>query len=382
METLLTILSYLLVLLIVVYSCYILMYYRGLSKLSAGKNDQHYSVSVIVPARNEENNIAQCLLALLHQDYPADKIHLIVVDDQSTDNTTKIVNEYIGKYPGRISLVQVSKRHPNISPKINALKIGITNSTTEILFTTDADCWASPLWISSTIAQFEKNVGVVTGLTVYARSENVSPIFRGIQFLDFISYTAVGAGGIGMNSINTFNGSNMAFRRTAYDEISGFDSLAHLNTGDDSLLAQKIVRTKKWKAGFTLNPDSFVTTHAVPTWKEFFYQRMRWAGQTTEYPAGTLFFMGCTFLMYIGLSVSLPLTIFSWNGIPWIIVAAKFGVDYMIMRKFTILTKTEEALRFFLPTAIVHIPVILFSVFGGFFGQFRWKERTVSRTAL
>ncbi|MDD8017419.1 MAG: glycosyltransferase [Bacteroidota bacterium] len=381
MESFLTWISLILIPLIGMYAAYILFYYRGLTKLSNGTNLHQHTTTVIIPARNEENNIHFCIEALLKQTYPSNLFTIVVIDDQSTDNTAKVVNEFVIHHPERIKLISIQERPKNISPKINALKLGIEHSTSDLILTTDADCWTSENWISSTVSFFEENVGVTTGLTVYADSKTISPLFRGMQYLDFISYTAIGAGGIGMNALNTCNGSNMAFRRSAFESIGGFESLSHLNTGDDSLLAQKIVQTKKWDARFVQSPNSFVTTHAVSTWKEFFHQRMRWAGQTTEYPPLTLLFMINTFLLYLGLTVAVPLTLLTWNAIPWIVLGIKFFVDYLIMRKFTMLTHTQAAMRYFLPMAVIHIPVIVFSVFGGFFGQFRWKDQTMSRTA-
>ncbi len=381
MVTLFQVMVWSLLPLMTVYVIYIFYYSRGLSKLSGGKNMEHYFVTIIVPARNEEQNISRCLDSLLAQDYPQNKYSVIVVDDCSTDSTRTIVEKYSRNHPGKVSFIEVSQRDPSISPKINALNRGIAASSSEIIVTTDADCIASINWISSMVAHFEQGVGIVTGLTTYESSKNISKMFHGIQFLDFISYTSVGAGTIGMGKVNTCNGSNMAFYRKAFDEIHGFSSLAHLNTGDDSLLAQKIVQTKNWKIKFAIDPFSYVSTSAVDTWKDFFHQRMRWAGQTTEYPGATLFFMIPTFIMYMILFVTIPMTIVSWSIIPWLTLGVKFSMDYFIMKKFCRITHTEYALRYFIPTAIIHIPVILFSVFGGFFGQFTWKERTISRAA-
>jgi cellulose synthase/poly-beta-1,6-N-acetylglucosamine synthase-like glycosyltransferase len=375
------ILSVLLVPLLLVYAGYLLFYFRGFSLLTGGRNVSTPSVTVIIPARNEEKNIRRCLESLVRQDYPKELFEIIVVDDGSSDGTAGIVEEFSGSHSHRITCLPLKTRSTRISPKINALSAGIEISTGDILATTDADCTVSENWISSLAAHFEETVGVVTGTTVYAKSESLSRLFLGIQFLDFISYTAVGAGSIGQDTVSTCNGSNMAFRRKAFNDIGGFDSFSHLNTGDDSLLGQKITASKKWKAKFIVDPFSSVTTQPAASWKEFFSQRMRWAGQTTEYPAGTLIFMINTFLLYILLFISIPASIVTGTIVPIGVWIVKSAADYSIMRKFCRLTKTEEALRYFLPTALIHIPVILYSVFGGFFGRFTWKDRTIGRTA-
>lgn len=376
-----SILPVLLVPLLLVYLGYLLFYYRGLSLLTGGRNSTSPSVTVIIPARNEEKNIHLCLDALLRQDYPKELLEIIVVDDCSEDGTVRIVEQYSAAHSHRITCIPLQTHDDRISPKINALSTGIEKSAGDIIATTDADCTASENWISSLASHFEESVGVVTGTTVYGKTEGMSDVFRGIQFLDFISYTAVGAGSIGKNMVSTCNGSNMAFRRKAFDEIGGFNSFSHLNTGDDSLLGQKITASKKWKGKFIIDPFSSVTTLPAASWKEFFSQRMRWAGQTTEYPAATLIFMINTFLLYILLFISIPASIVTGTYVPIGVWLVKSAADYCIMRKFCRLTGTEETLRYFLPTAVIHIPVILYSVFGGFFGRFTWKDRTIGRTA-
>jgi cellulose synthase/poly-beta-1,6-N-acetylglucosamine synthase-like glycosyltransferase len=259
------------------------------------------------------------------------------------------------------------------------MSLGIQHSLSEIILTTDADCIAPRDWIQSINSYFEEQVGVVTGLTVYGNDEKLSPLFQGIQFLDFISYTSIAAGAIGLDRMLVSNGSNMAFRIQAFDETDGFETLTHINTGDDSLLAQKITASGHWRARFAFEPEATIITRPVSAWKEVFHQRMRWVGQTAYYPADMMFFMICTFIMFIALTVTLPMTAFSWNSLPWLVVVGKFSIDYLMMRRFTTLTGTSRAMKYFVPTALVHIPLILLSTIGGYFFSFEWKERSMKK---
>ena len=371
--------SYLLLGLICVYIRQIIFFYRGLSRLTNGTNSFHHSITIIIPARNEENNIGRCLESLQHQNYPKEKLNIIVVDDQSSDRTAQIVKEFSIRSPFIITLLHTDVTSTIRSPKIRALTMGIQHSLNEIIVTTDADCVASPEWISSINTYFEEHVGVVTGLTVYEKQKNLSPLFWGFQFLDFISYTAIAAGAIGMGRMLVSNGSNMAFRIQAFDDSGGFETLTHINTGDDSLLAQKIVEDGKWKARFAFDKRSEIKTQPVSTWKEVFYQRMRWVGQTAYYPPYMMFFMICTFIMFVSLAVVLPLTSIEWNIIPWLVFAANIFIDYFFMMRFALITKTTEAMKYFIPTAIIHIPFVLISTVGGYFFSFEWKERTLKK---
>lgn len=149
----------------------------------------------------------------------------------------------------------------------------------------------------------------------------------------------------------------MAFRIQAFDETGGFDTLTHINTGDDSLLAQRLTADGRWTARFAYGTDATVSTQPVDTWKEVLHQRMRWVRQTAYYPPSVMFFMVCTFIMFVGLMLTLPLTFVLWHPLPWIILLLNITVDFVMMRKFTRITRTSEAMRYFIPTAIIGISV-------------------------
>ncbi len=376
----LTFLSYLLIVLFIVYARQILSYYRGLANLRAGTNNALNSFTILISARNEEANIEECVSSLLRQQYPKEKLSIIVIDDQSSDRTSQIVRQMIPTSPFSLTVLSSDISSPITSPKVRALTAGIDHSTSDIIVTTDADCIASPQWISSINSYFDDHIGLVAGLTIYdTPKDSHSSLFWGIQYLDFLSYSAVGAGAIGLGTVVMCHGSNMAFRRTAYDECGGFHALAHINSGTDSLLAQRIVSSGKWKARFMFEHTTAITTHPVETWQNVLHQRLRWVGQTAYYPPHMLFFMICTFIMFVGLMIALPLTAMEWNILPWFVFGGVMIVDFMTMYRFSILTGTTNAMKYFLPTAIIHIPFILISTIGGYFFSFRWKERMLKR---
>ena len=365
----------------IVYVWKIAGFHRGLSLVRKGTNTVPHTLTVIVPARNEEVNIAALLRCLIAQDYPAGKFSVIVVDDQSTDRTAEIVRAIAQDSPVPITQLESDLSSSVRSPKIRALIQGIQHSLSEIIVTTDADCTMGTRWLASVNAAFEEHVGVVTGVTSYSDDASIGPVFRGIQYLDFISYTAIAAGAVGLGRVLVSNGSNMAFRIQAFDETGGFDALTHINTGDDSLLAQQLTAGGKWRAQFLFGPDATVLTQPVRTWKAMLHQRMRWVGQTAYYPADMMFFMICTFILYVALGVLVPAALFFSLSIVWFVLLAKFGMDFLIMSRFTKLSGTSDVMRYFLPTAIIHIPFVLLATVGGYFFTFEWKERSMKKEA-
>ena len=367
-------------LLCAVYVGQILIFIRGLSRLHSGTGDRLYSVAVVVAARNEELHIEKCLRSLLEQDYPHTKYTITVVDDQSTDRTADIVRQMASEN-STVDLLQLHGHPSGISPIINAINEAIKKTSSELILRTDADCVVGPHWISSMVRHFDEAVGVISGLTLIRNTQNISSILFGFQLIDLFSQTACGAGAIGMNAPMNCNGSNMGFRRSAFHDVGGFGSMAAINSGSDSLLAQRIAATSQWKMRFAYEPETHVTTLPVTHWRQLLQQRMRWAGHTTHYRTSTLAFLVASFLFYLLIFLFTPVSIFYFSMVPvaFAVLVIKFIVDYWIIAKFSKLTNVVGLMKYFFVSELIHFPMILAAVFGSFWGGFEWKGRRMKR---
>ncbi|MBW7888614.1 MAG: glycosyltransferase [Bacteroidetes bacterium] len=361
----------------VIYGCQIFYFYRGIKKIKKGNNSAFHSIAVLIPARNEEENIAHCITALLNQDYDFSHYSIHIINDHSTDKTVAIVEELIQKNPERIFLHHAPERIQQISPKINAFRTALSETKNEIILTTDADCVPEKNWISTMNSYFEDNVGAVAGFTHFQKNNTVSPILYGVQFLEFISFTSCGAGASGNGQTIISNGSNMGFQRKAFDEAGGYDSFAHHSNGDDSLLVQRIEETKNWMVKFVVENTGFVTTTPVNRWKDFFNQRLRWGSQARNYNFSRLLFMGSIFLYYMLLVLSLPVLLiagsFSWLIFFTVKMFFDFSFLFFVLRKL----RLRNLLQYFFPAALIHIPSVLYGVLGSLFFNYTWKERVL-----
>ncbi len=380
MKDFLSLIWFAILILCAVYVRQILIFIRGLSHLRRGTGDHFYTVAVIVAARNEELHIEKCLRSLLEQDYAHDKYTITVVDDQSTDRTADIVKQLALENP-RISLLRLHGHPSGISPIINAMNEAIKNTSSEIILRTDADCVVGPNWISSMVRYFDETVGVISGLTLLENGQNIPFLLFGFQCIDLFSQTACGAGAIGMKAPINCNGSNMGFRRSAFSDVGGFASMTKINSGSDSLLAQRIAATPPWKMRFAYEPATHVTTLPVTSWRQLLQQRMRWAGHTPHYRASTLFFLVASFFLYLLIFLFAPVSVFYFSivSLPFAVLLIKFIVDYWIIFKFSKLTEVVGMMKYFFVSELIHFPVILAAVLGSFFGSFEWKGRLMKR---
>lgn len=373
---LLDLLLFLFTFLTLLYAWKISFFLWGLFRLQAGSNTKKYSVTIIVPARNEEENIPRCLDSLAGQDYPRDKLEILIVDDHSTDKTASIVQEYKQKY-SNVFLISAGQFQSGMSPKKRALQIGIEASTGEIIITTDADSWAPPGWISHIVAQFDEHVGVVTGLVLFD-SRDEKTLFQKVQAIEFLGLTAAGIGSIGAGDPIIANGANFAFRRRAFQQVNGYEEDQHVISGDDDLLLQKIDRLTDWKVKSAIVPASFIYTRPVTTFFSFINQRIRWASKGFVYKKFSLvFFLVSVYLLYLLLFISVPITLPYVLGFPYPAAALfiKLVVDFLLILKATSLVARKDLRKYFLLAELFQIPYIIYVGFAGIMGQFSWKGR-------
>src|ERR1700722_3564661 len=145
-----------------IYLFLIVVYYFSWKNLNVfiDRVNQSFStkVSIIIPARNEEDNIANCLNDLLQQNYPKYLLEVIIIDDNSSDNTNTIIKEFQAKNPS-INIIHKSLKDDQ---KITAYKKrtiaeGIKEATGTLMITTDADCRYGKNWVNIIAAFYEKN---------------------------------------------------------------------------------------------------------------------------------------------------------------------------------------------------------------------------------
>ena len=133
----------------------------GLLKLKPVRKKEPVSefVSIIIPFRNEEDNILSNLQSIESQNYPKEKFEVIYVDDSSTDNSLKILKSSIKNE--KIKVFSLPEIPGEFSRKKRAVNFGIENSKGEIIVTTDADCFHSSEWLVNLLSALDKKTGFI-----------------------------------------------------------------------------------------------------------------------------------------------------------------------------------------------------------------------------
>lgn len=348
-------------------------------------------VSVIIAARNEENNIEECLKSLANQSYPTSHFEIIMVDDHSEDMTVEIIN----RFKAETGLPIVLLNNDGDYGKKAAIKKGILASLGEHLLFTDADCSVSPDWIISITECFIYQKPVfITGPVILSSSEGY---FNAFQCLEFSSLIASTAGSIAVKKPIMANGANMAYSKHHYlkmlgekDDIMGekFDS------GDDvfTMFSMKQFFGSD-KISFQYSLKGVVYTSAKENLKALLDQRLRWVSKSKGYKdkdaiLTAVLVFSCNLIIVLLLLVGLwdiglflsgsnSLKIFSIIAFI-LLLTLKATVDYYLLNTFLKKFNKTELLRVY---AISIVPVMLFTVITAIMGNFvkvLWKKRRVS----
>ena len=263
---------------VLLYFIFILFIISGLFKhtiINSSIKTNLPNVSVVVAARNEQENLPDLLTDFINQNYPKDKIEFIIVDDRSTDKTPEILKEITKKHKF-IKQIKLTKKSPHMTPKKHALNEGIKNSTGEIIISTDADCRVGKNWVLSMTKGTLKTKGITIGFSKINAITN----FDKYQLFDFLGIITANAGASGWGYFWSGTGQNLAYFKEDYEKINGFEPVKNEISGDDMYLVQSISKLKK--GFFNIDPQSYVTTMPRKTLKGFINQRIRWASNSKK----------------------------------------------------------------------------------------------------
>ncbi len=329
-------------------------------------------VTVIIPFKNESDNIINSIKSLQAQTYPKEKLEIYYVDDNSTDDSVAKYNSCLKDDYFR--LLVVPKEYLPSLRKLRAIKYGIDHANGDIIITTDCDCLHNAKWIESMINTFDQETGFVSGPVKFS---NKKLLHSSLQELEFAGLILTGAGLIALNQPVVCNSANIAYRKDLIETIKD-RSKNENEVPDESLIIRTSVETN-YKVKFCWNADAIVSTEAVSNFKDFWKQRTRWASfNWFHLPINILISLALTFLFYI----SIPWLLFqsiSGSALSLFLLAfslmIKLTADYFVLREGMKFLFENISIHIFLIAELLHIPYIIISVISGFIFNVKWKEK-------
>jgi glycosyltransferase involved in cell wall biosynthesis len=278
-------------------------------------------ISLIVCAKNEEENVRNLIPLLVAQDYP--QFEIVLIDDASIDSTLDVFEEY-EKLHSNIKLVKVENNEAFWGNKKYALTLGIKAAKYEYLLFTDADCIpSSKEWITTMSAQFTQEKTIVLGYGAYEKigGSFLNKIIRFETLLSatqYFSWAKIGKPYMGV-------GRNLAYKREEFFKVRGFMDHMKIRSGDDDLFINQAAEAKNTTTCFL--PDSFTYSKPKTSFKDWFTQKRRHVSTAKHYK---LFDQNQLGIFYISqlLFLLLPiiLLVFQYQ---WIAVVSIIGFRYI-----------------------------------------------------
>jgi len=379
-------LSILTIVLFFSYTGLILYYQSGWNRQRSFNSDikptaENLFFSIIIPARNEENHIANCLRSIIHQQYSGE-FEIIVVDDFSTDRTCDIIRQL--NHPS-VKLIQL-KDHFTEEGRIRAHKktaiaLAVNQAKGDWIITTDADCVAPPNWLQC-YASFirARKVSFIAAPVDFLPVK--PPLLSVFQSLDFMSLQGISAAAASYRSHVLCNGANMAYKKKTFVALGGYEGIDQLPTGDDMLLMQKFYRAVPQEVYYMLLKDAIIKTYPADSWKGFLNQRIRWASKADQYGDPMIFFV--LLLVYLFNLSFLALALWTIYDPPYIWLLICLLVCKTLLELYFLIPVARffgklHQLWWFPIAQPFHILYTIVSGFLGKFGSYQWKGRIITK---
>lgn len=247
------------------------------SKLSFYKNPPKkqvtQAVSIVICAKNEAQNLKKNLPLILNQNYPS--FEVIVVNDNSSDETYEILLEFQEMYP----ILRTISRNKNAIGKKFALADGIQATKYDVLLLTDADCSpSSSSWLNIMQQSIGGKVEVGLGYAPYNSYKGLlnkfiryETFYTALQYLSFALWQQPYMG----------VGRNLIYKKSLYYKVDGFNSHGHIASGDDDLFINAISHLDN--TTIVLDEQTFMYSEPKRDWRAYFRQKTRHLSTATSY---------------------------------------------------------------------------------------------------
>lgn len=387
-----TILIYISLILLLGYSALLVYYRKSWGSIPDFKVEANSKlstkISIIIPARNEEENIGYCLQSIIEQSYPAHLFEVLVVDDHSTDNTAAIIKSYASNNVKLISLKDYLSANEINSYKKKAIEISIQQSNGELIVTSDADCIFPKNWLT-TIASFyeSKRPAFIVMPVLISYGKKMIEVF---QSLDFMTLQGITGASVNKKFHSMCNGANLAYTKEAFIAVNGFKGIDNIASGDDMLLMHKIYNQFPNNIEYLKSREVIVTTNPVSTIQQFFNQRIRWASKADQFDDKRIFIVLIIVYFLNVLMMVLPIVALISNRSISImniqLSMFNFYASLLLIKTIFELFFLYPVAKFFNQTKLLwwfpiaqpfHIVYTVIAGWLGKFGKYTWKERSV-----
>lgn len=325
-------------------------------------------ISIIIAARNEENNLAR-LLTSIAQLEPIEAEHeVIIVNDHSTDGSLEILHKWEGQFGIRV--IDFQDEIPGYVGKKAALQKGIEAAQNEVLAFTDADCKLPPTWLKEISRIMDDETDYVLGYSTIYRSDADSDLR--LENFERSAYYILAAAGIAHRKPITASACNMIYRKSLFMKSGGFEGISDIRSGDDDLMLMKMMPNIR-KAYY--NPSRYMQVDCFEErdFQSMHNKRIRQASKFKHHPRYVQAISVLLFLYFALFYVGLFRLFFMGGDIVLLItITLKFIFELMLSQKhLAYAQKTHIGILYFVYLVAFPLQYIYYAV-RGTLGKYKW----------
>jgi biofilm PGA synthesis N-glycosyltransferase PgaC len=348
--------------------------------ISFAKKDVDFSkftplekISIVIPFRNEEDTIIRCLESLAEQDFPKELVELILVDDNSEDDTKKVAEFFLHSRNFTYQLLDL-KTH-TLSGKKSAIELAVAKATGSIIITRDADTFTkSSRWLKSIAYEFVVTKPKLLLAPVMLTGTSFVQLF---QRFENMAISSIGYAFAKNKLPFVCSGANLAYRKDSFIAVNPYKDNLHIASGDDMFLLQAFMDAK-FKINTLKNPCAIAYTKAEKDISSFISQRLRWANKAKNMRLKTAWFIGgLLFLTNLLMLITLFLGVFNGanSGFCLFTLIYKCIIDFLLLFLGTIMYKQKLNFAFYIPAFIANLFYVPLITVASISVKPNWKGR-------
>ncbi len=341
---------------------------RSLPPIGATKDAAQEPISIIIAARNEENNLARLLTSIAQLEPIEADYEVIIVNDHSRDESLEILRKWEGQFGIRV--IDHQERMPGFVGKKAALQKGIEAAKYDILAFTDADCKLPPTWLKEISRVMDNETDYILGYSTIYRNDADTDLR--LENFERSAYFILAAAGIAHRKPITSSACNMIYRKSLFEKSGGFEGISEIRSGDDDLLLMKMMPNIR-KAYY--NPSRYMQVDCFEKrdFETVHNKRIRQASKFKYHPRFVQVLSAMIFIYFAMFYVGLISLFFpSRSLIILIAITLKFIFELTLsQRHLALAKKTHIGILYFM--YVVAFPLqYLFYAIRGTLGKYKW----------
>jgi len=353
--------------------------FRRIKEFKSLKSNENTNFSIVIPFRNEAENLPELLRSIAQINYPKSKFEIIFVNDDSNDASIEIIENSKIENP-KLKLCLINNQRKSNSPKKDAIDLAVRKSNFDWIVTSDADCILPENWLKI-LSEFirVKNPKMVVMPVLYLNQNNFLTNF---QILELLSLQGVTMGSFGINMPFLCNGANLCYEKICFFEFDGFTGNEKIASGDDIFMLEKMVNKYPSHVKYLKSKEVIVKTKTENKFSDLINQRVRWAKKTASYDSNFGKFVGLSVLL-MNFWVILLLLLAIFNYISWhpfaYVFSIKFIIDFLLLYPTSVFFQKQKVLKHYLMISFLYPFFNVYVAILSFRKSYEWKGRKFSK---